>query len=270
MNAKLKIALAAASVAFATLASAEITFYDREGFDGRGFTASGEVRNFERAGFNDRASSVVVIGERWEVCEDFRFQGRCAVLRPGRYPSLAAMGLNDRISSARSLPMRARFDDDRYAPEPLPVYDDRRRRGERLFQVNVTSVRAVVGPPSQRCWMEKEQVVQQQGAPANVGGAVLGGLLGGVIGHQVNGGSRDIATVGGAVAGAAIGSQVGRNGGGQVVSTQDVQKCETVQSTAKPEFWDVTYMFEGREHRVQMTAPPGPTIQVNREGEPRS
>jgi hypothetical protein len=31
----------------------------------------------------------------------------------------------------------------------------------------------------------------------------------------------------------------------------------------------VTYEFQGVEHRVQMNAPPGPTILVNRDGEPR-
>jgi uncharacterized protein YcfJ len=53
------------------------------------------------------------------------------------------------------------------------------------------------------------------------------------------------------------------------VSTQDVQRCATTPSQRRPEFWDVTYDFRGQEHRVQMTAPPGATITVNRRGEPR-
>src|SRR5450755_2643493 len=109
MNAILKTALAVAGVAFATQAAAQITFYEREGFEGRSFTTEREIRNFERYGFNDRASSVVVVGDRWEVCEDARFRGRCVVLRPGRYASLAAMGLNDRVSSARSVSTDARI-----------------------------------------------------------------------------------------------------------------------------------------------------------------
>jgi outer membrane lipoprotein SlyB len=45
----------------------------------------------------------------------------------------------------------------------------------------------------------------------NVGGAILGGVAGAVLGHQIGGGSgRDAATVLGGVAGAAVGSQVGR------------------------------------------------------------
>jgi hypothetical protein len=31
----------------------------------------------------------------------------------------------------------------------------------------------------------------------------------------------------------------------------------------------VTYLFRGVEHRAQMTSPPGRTITVNRNGEPR-
>src|ERR1035437_1646380 len=118
MNTILRTALAVAGVAIATQAAAQITFYEREGFEGRSFTADKEVRNFERYGFNDRASSVVVLRDRWEVCEDVRFGGQCVVLRPGRYPSLAAMGLNDRVSSVRTVSRNARIDENRYAPAP--------------------------------------------------------------------------------------------------------------------------------------------------------
>jgi hypothetical protein len=103
-----------------------IIFYEREDFQGQSFAAERPVGNLERFGFNDRASSVEVIGDRWEVCEDARFSGRCVVLRPGRYPSLAAMALNNRISSARDLNRNSRIDDNRYAPPPVAVYDNRR------------------------------------------------------------------------------------------------------------------------------------------------
>jgi uncharacterized protein YcfJ len=100
-----------------------------------------------------------------------------------------------------------------------------------------------------------------------VGGAVVGAIIGGVLGHQVGGGTgKDVATAGGAVAGAVIGANAGRDG--NVTSERDVRRCETTAS-GPPEYWDVTYNFRGVEHRVQMTAPPGPTIAVNRNGEPR-
>src|SRR5512140_380842 len=103
MNRLLKNALAVAAVAIAAQATAQVTFYQDDDFRGQSFTAQRDVDNFQRFGFNDRASSVVVQGERWEVCQDAGFEGRCVVLRPGRYPSLSAMGLNDRVSSARAI-----------------------------------------------------------------------------------------------------------------------------------------------------------------------
>src|SRR5665647_274395 len=119
MNVVWRTALATAGLAIAANAAAQVTVYEREGFDGRSFTTEKQIGNLERNGFNDRASSVVVVGDRWEVCEDARFRGRCVVLRPGRYPSLAAMGLNEQISSVRSVSQNARIDERRYAPAPV-------------------------------------------------------------------------------------------------------------------------------------------------------
>lgn len=247
----------------------EVTFFEREGFAGRSFTTNEQVRNLERSGFNDRASSAVVLGDRWEACEDPRFGGRCVVLRPGRYPSLDAMGLSDRVSSIRAVAWDARIDENRYAPAPVPVYDSRRRPNERLYEASVKSVRAVVATPEQRCWVEREQVVQDRSG-ASIPGAIVGALIGGVLGHQVGGGTgKDIATVGGAVAGGLVGANVGRIGGGQQAQTRDVQRCESVPSQARPDYWDVTYDFRGQEHRIQMAAPPGATVTVNERGEPR-
>jgi uncharacterized protein YcfJ len=268
MNTILKTALAAAGLAMAGNAAADVTFFEHEGFKGRSFNTQKDVRNLERAGFNDRASSVLVVGSRYEVCENGRFEGRCVVLRPGRYPSLAAMGLNDRVSSVRAVNGQARIDDHRYAPAPLPVYDSRRRNKERLYEAEVTSVRAVVaqGPQQQRCWVEREQL-GQHGGDHNVGGAIVGAILGGVLGHQVGSGrGNDAATVGGAIAGGAIGANVNRGGDSQF---RDVRRCENVQGQVQPQYWDVGYNYRGQDHRIQMASAPGRTITVNSRGEPR-
>lgn len=271
MKKLLRNALAVTAVAIATQAMAQVTFYEREGFAGQTFTTNRTVPNFERFGFNDRASSVLVSGQRWEICEDARFSGRCVIVRPGQYPSLAAMGLNNRISSVRAVRGNARFADDRYAPQPAVTYDARRRNNERLFEANVTSVRAVVGPPEQRCWVEREQVPQQQVSSSNVPAAIAGAVIGGILGHQVGDGrGRDLATVGGAIAGGAIGTTIGRDGRPTQAATRDVQRCSTVPSQAQPALWDVTYDFRGQQHRVQMNTPPGATVTVNRQGEPRA
>jgi uncharacterized protein YcfJ len=274
MNSILKSALALAGIALSTQAAATITLYEHEGFGGRNFTSGNEVRDLQRSGLNDRASSVVITeGERWEVCENTRFGGRCLVLRPGQYGSLRAMGLDDSISSMRMLERNVRVEEQRYAPAPVAAHDYRRRKEERVFEAEVTGARAVMGAPEQRCWVEREQVPSSSSSSgqANVPGALVGAVIGGILGHQVGGGhGQDIATAGGAVAGAAIGANVGRDhvapGYG---STHDVQRCSSVPSQT-PTYWDVTYDFRGSEHRVQMAHQPGRTVTVNAQGEPRA
>ena len=144
-----------------------------------------------------------------------------------------------------------------------------RRDNERLYEANVTAVHAVVGPAQQRCWIEREQVTDQQ-PQGNLPGALVGALLGGVLGHQVGGGTgKSLATAGGVVAGAAIGSQVGGNNQPQRTSTQNVQRCAAIPGSGQPEYWDVSYRFRGQDHQMQTRTPPGPTVTVNRMGEPR-
>ena len=265
MKRSLKCALAVTAALVSLQAAAQITFYEREGFRGRAFTTDSQVGNLGRVGFNDRASSVIVDRGRWEVCEDVGFRGSCMVLRRGSYDSLRGLGLNKRISSVRRVDERRQYTNE--APEPLaaPNYEYRWRPNERRFEARVTAVRAVYGPPQQRCWVERRPV-ESRGDP-NVGGAIAGAVIGGILGHQVGSGrGNDAATIGGALAGGAIGANVGREGG--IVGTRDVQRCETANS-GPPQYYDVAYNFRGVEHRVQMSSPPGRTILVNREGEPR-
>ncbi len=266
MKLKLKMAVAAAAIGMTTLAFSQVTFYENENFRGRTFASSKQVNNFERSGFSNRASSVIVTNGRWQVCDDIRFNGRCVVLREGVYDSLKGMGMNDRISSAR--PVRDNRNYDNAMPEPtvVPVYEYRRRPDERVFNAPITAVRAVMGPPTERCWLEQERGVNASG-DRNVGGAVIGAVLGGILGHQVGGGAgKDLATAGGAVAGGVIGSNMGRNTG--AVPDRQVRRCETTASTT-PAYWDVDYNFRGTAHSVQMTKQPGTTISVNNKGEPR-
>jgi len=147
--------------------------------------------------------------------------------------------------------------------------DYRRRQNERLYEANVSDVRAVVGPPQQRCWVSREQVDNRGPAGINVPGAIIGGAIGGIIGHQIGGGrGQDVATGVGILGGAAVGANVGRGTDGAIY-TQNVQRCDYVPASAGLDYWDVTYNFAGYEHRVQMTTRPGSTIMVNAEGEPR-
>lgn len=272
MNGFLRSALTLAGVAITAPAAAQVTFYEHDDFQGQSVTTERRIGDFSRHGFNDRASSVEVFRDRWEVCEHARFAGRCVILRPGRYPSLSAVGLNDWVSSVRIVNRNAAVGDNRFAPSPPPPdprYDYRRSDRERLYEADVISVRAVVGAAEERCWIERQQVPQDR-RQANVPAAIAGALIGGILGHQVGGGrGQDVATAGGAIAGAAVGANIGRDDGGQQEYTQNVRRCASVPNEARPDYWDVTYRFRGKEHHMQMTVPPGRTVTVNERGEPR-
>jgi uncharacterized protein YcfJ len=273
---KIHILLATTALALSGHVAAQVTLYQSDNFQGPSFVARKSVSDLARTGFNDVASSAVVAGERWQVCQESKLAGSCTVLRAGRYPSLTAMGLDGGIASVRPLTAAERVSDRAYAPAPVgPVVATKysRRNGEKTFQATVTSAHAVVGTPGQHCWIEREQV--QAPAPeksaVNVPGALVGALIGGVLGHQVGGGNgKTIATVGAAAGGAYIGSQYGRKDVVPVAAApKDVQRCDSNPVKATPSYWDVTYDFRGQEHRVQTAAQPGPTITVNRNGEPR-
>lgn len=273
MKRTFQAALATVALAAAGHAAAQITLYEGEGFRGHAITTNDRVWNLDRMGFNDRASSIVVERGRWEVCEHARFEGRCVVLRRGSYPSLREFGMNNTISSLRPIeggPRHGRWDE----PEPVAGadYQWRVRPNERIFEVPVKSAVAVMGPPNQRCWVERQQVAQP--APANqpnIGGAVIGGIVGGILGHQIGGGSgKDAATAAGVIGGAVVGNNIANQngGGGTQIVNRDVQRCEQVPATA-PAYWDVTYSWRGMDHHVQMSAAPGATIRINGNGEPR-
>jgi hypothetical protein len=224
-----RTALAAVIPLFASQAMAQVVLYEREGFRGRSVVVDKEMRNLDRRGFGDRTASVVVERGRWEVCEQPRFQGRCAVLRRGNYDNLRGSGLEWNISSIR--PAR---EGRRYESEPQAStgndYQYRRRANERTQEVPITQVRAIMGPPNQRCWVDRQAV------PAN--GDPAAAVIASILGYQVG------------------------------PATQTVQRCQTVQG--RPDHYDVSYNFRGSVRTVQMAAPPaGNTIIVNQRGEPR-
>lgn len=136
--------IAGASV---TASAADLTLYGRQDFRGRELRANDTIVNLEHSGFNDRASSAVIRDGVWQLCENARFRGHCVTLGPGEYPSLRAMGLDNRVSSAREVRDWSRDNrwgregrDDRWAREGrhgarAVIYSNRDFRGDR-FVVN--------------------------------------------------------------------------------------------------------------------------------------
>lgn len=264
MNATFRAALGAALL-MPALAAAEITFYEYEGFRGRSFTVSEDVRDFDRHGFNDKAQSAMVGAGRWEVCADARFEGNCRILRRGSYDSLRSIDMAKRISSVRRVES-SRQGRDVAPPMQEPNYAYYRRPREEVFEVPVISVREVYGTQQRHCWTES-QPASSGPSGQQVGAALVGALIGGVIGHQVGSGrGNDAATAAGAVAGAALASKAA---GGNYGNTYDreVHRCEDRRGS--PAYWDVVYEFDGVRHHAQMSGPPGRTIRVNEHGEPR-
>ena len=263
----LKAAFAASAILLASQAMAQIVLYEGEGFRGRSVVVNGEMRNLERRALGNTAESAVVEHGRWEVCERPRFEGRCAILRRGEYPDLRGTGMRWEIASIRPARDGRRYDLEPQAAAGGADYAWRRRADERVREVPVRDVRAIMGAPNQRCWVER-QAVPAANTNNNVGGAVLGAVVGGILGHQVGGGTgRDAATAAGVVGGALVGSNIA-GGGSPAYATQDVQRCQNVQGA--PAYYEVTYDWRGTLHTVQMSAPPaGNTIIVNERGEPR-
>ena len=111
-------------------AAQDIVFFNGPDFSGRRFTANTSVQNLADAGFNDRASSVVINSGSWQLCTDSYFRGRCVTLERGQYPTLAQIGLSNQVSSARELGFVPSPGPDRNAS--VTLYEDFGFRGSRL------------------------------------------------------------------------------------------------------------------------------------------
>ena len=77
-----------------------IVLFDQTGLTGEAIQVDGEVPSLSDARFNDKASSIQVLGGSWEICSDGSFGGRCQVVRNDVF-DLKILGLNNNISSVR-------------------------------------------------------------------------------------------------------------------------------------------------------------------------
>lgn len=177
-----KSALAVSALVLGSQAMAQIVLYEGERFRGRSVVVDRDMRNLDRRGLGDSTRSIVVERGRWEVCEQPRFEGKCAVLRRGNYPTLRGTGLDANISSIRRAGEGRRYDNEPQAAAGED-YQYRRRASERTTEVPVTGVRAIMGEPNQRCWVER-----QQAAPVDPGAAIIAGILG----YQIGGAQQNV------------------------------------------------------------------------------
>lgn len=78
-----------------------VELFENSGLGGRRLTFQGETRSLSGAGFNDRASSMIIHEGQWQLCEHDNFGGKCVVYGPGRYDNLGPM--TDQASSLRRI-----------------------------------------------------------------------------------------------------------------------------------------------------------------------
>jgi len=125
-------AAAAAVLALSSHAASagELTLFADNDFRGARVTLGHDEPNLNRAGFNDRVSSIVVRSGVWEICEHAGFRGNCVEFGPGEYRSLPRF--NDAVSSVREV-RRGGPGRDRDWRDDRDGRDDRRgddRRGD--------------------------------------------------------------------------------------------------------------------------------------------
>ncbi|HZE44355.1 MAG TPA: glycine zipper 2TM domain-containing protein [Steroidobacteraceae bacterium] len=118
--------------------------------------------------------------------------------------------------------------------------------------------------PRQEC--HDEQVTRTRAPKDNnrLAGTGIGAVVGGLLGHEVGGGSgKVLATVAGAAAGGYAGNKIEEKVQAGNTYTTTEQRCMTAYDvTEEPNGYEVVYLLDGKQHRVHMDHDPGKTIPV--------
>ena len=120
----------------------------------------------------------------------------------------------------------------------------------------------------QQCWDERISSPSQGGRTRHnaAGAMILGGVLGGVVGHQIDRhGNGDTAKLIGALVGASIGHDMGHNDT-QPVTTTVSQRCSNTTRYDNDERivgYRVTYRYRGQTFVTRTDHHPGSRIRVN-------
>jgi hypothetical protein len=248
---------------FAGIASAQVTLYGQEGMRGRSFTAGGPVDNLAGTGFNDRAASMIVERGEWEVCEDSQLPRRLPHRASGPVPVARRDGAGqpDLVapSAARLAALRVRAGAGR-----APRYDYYPRYDERLYQADVSrSARSAARPSSA------------------AGSSVSGSAATAATRSQARSSAASWAACS-ATRSAAGAARTSRRPSARSAARRSARTWRVAAGVCAGRaplrerldelaaaYYDVTYVFRGQTHRAQLGVPPGPTIAVNGEGEPR-
>lgn len=116
--------------------------------------------------------------------------------------------------------------------------------------------------PRQVCRDEQVAVPETYKDQHQIGGAVVGGLIGALAGHQIGGGKgKTLATVGGAAAGAFAGHEIQKKHQEDNATTMETRNvCHTVTdhtTSTRTVGYDVTYTLNGKAGHIRMDHNPG-------------
>lgn len=153
-----------------------------------------------------------------------------------------------------------------------------------------------VREPRQECWIETRQEIvgykqerseshrayRSEQRHSSSGNAVVGGLIGGVIGNQLGRGHSSKSRTGATIAGAIIGGAIGNESRGSVerhrrnppasrqqrvpiYETVETERCKEVSESKleqRLQHYDVTYRYKGRSFSTRMKRDPGSQIEL--------
>lgn len=128
-----------------------------------------------------------------------------------------------------------------------------------------------VSVPRTVCQNEWVNEPRRGGGVQPYGGALIGGVAGGLLGNQVGKGhGREAATAIGAVVGALAGNHLGNQGGGTPYEpAREVQRCQNVsEMQARLTGYRVDYDYRGQTYSTFMAENPGQFLPVRVSVEP--
>lgn len=127
-----------------------------------------------------------------------------------------------------------------------------------------------VSTPVRECWQDTEYVEVDSGYRGTGSSALVGAIIGGVVGHQFGSGrGNDVATVAGSLIGAAIGSDQARKANRRryrnEVYSRPVERCSTITQQHREERiegYHVVYRYKERQYATKMSYDPGSELRI--------
>ena len=118
--------------------------------------------------------------------------------------------------------------------------------------------------PRQQCW--HEDVVRDDSGYRSKTPLVVGGILGGAVGHSMGAGrGKDVATIAGVLLGASIANDIRNSQPAPQARVETREVCRTVNDYSdekRVEGYDVTYRYRGHLYTTRMDRDPGPSVRV--------